>query len=111
MSKQLLPDDIHFTSKQLLQYFLKPMFPVSLFFVLIAFLLTLSFKQSNPKKKTIPVEFAEAPLLDETDANFWAEQTQNFTDDVDYDDDIQVDFGSALDQGKLTIATYTYIHI
>ncbi|GAA5800261.1 hypothetical protein HPULCUR_005687 [Helicostylum pulchrum] len=81
MTKQLLPDDIHFTSKQLLQYFLKPMFP------------------SNPKKKTAPVESAEAPLLDESDASFWAEQTQNFTDDVDYgDDDIQVDFGSALDQ-------------
>ena len=31
-SKHLLPDDIHFSSKQLLQYFLKPMFPVSSFF-------------------------------------------------------------------------------
>lgn len=29
MTKNLLPDDIHFSSKQLLQYFLKPMFPVS----------------------------------------------------------------------------------
>ncbi|KAG2233163.1 hypothetical protein INT48_001656 [Thamnidium elegans] len=81
MTKQLLPDDIHFTSKQLLQYFLKPMFP------------------SNPKKKTNPVESAEAPLEEESDATFWAEQTENFMDGVDYgDDDIQVDFGSTIDQ-------------
>lgn len=28
MKEQGVPDDIHFSSKQLLQYFIKPMFPV-----------------------------------------------------------------------------------
>lgn len=30
MKSQSMPDDIHFSSKQLLQYFIKPMFPVRL---------------------------------------------------------------------------------
>ncbi|KAG1375949.1 hypothetical protein G6F60_006608 [Rhizopus arrhizus] len=61
-SKHLLPDDIHFSSKQLLQYFLKPMFPI--------------------EKKKKEVKRDEEKREEEGDVNFWAEQTQDY---VDYD--------------------------
>lgn len=79
LTKQLLPDDIHFSSKQLLQYFLKPMFP------------------SGPKRKVANINTTEgisAPKdngSDEPDINFWAEQTQDFGDTQDFPDDI--DYG------------------
>ncbi|CEJ03825.1 Putative Condensin complex subunit 2 [Rhizopus microsporus] len=73
-SKHLLPDDIHFSSKQLLQYFLKPMFPIN----------------AN-KKKNIDVAVPQK-TSEEPDANFWAEQMQSFEDyDVEYDNDVPAD--------------------
>ncbi|OAD03207.1 hypothetical protein MUCCIDRAFT_110062 [Mucor lusitanicus CBS 277.49] len=94
MPDNILPEDIHFSSKLLLQYSLKPAFP-------------------GPKKKKLK---QHAPTVDEPqdngdtpDVDFWAGQTQPYDDDmmdygVDYGDDMDMptDTYDANDQTILT---------
>ncbi|KAG2211295.1 hypothetical protein INT47_006415 [Mucor saturninus] len=89
MKQQSVPDDIHFSSKQLLQYFIKPMFP------------------TNQKKKSKDI-ITKAASDEEPDINFWADQTQDFGDGVDYGDDgdygddIPIDFNDPPSQSMMT---------
>ncbi|KAG1474743.1 hypothetical protein G6F56_000173 [Rhizopus delemar] len=75
-SKYLLPDDIHFSSKQFLRYFLKPMFPTD-------------EKKKNSNNNHERGNDTSSTALEEEgepDASFWAEQTQDYGDyDVDID--------------------------
>ncbi|KAK4516072.1 uncharacterized protein ATC70_011033 [Mucor velutinosus] len=93
MPDNILPEDIHFSSKLLLQYSLKPAFP-------------------GPKKKTLKQHALAAEPQDNgdtPDVDFWAGQTQPYDDDmmdygVDYGDDMDMptDTYDANDQTILT---------
>ncbi|KAI8076555.1 condensin complex subunit 2/barren [Gilbertella persicaria] len=74
MTGHSLPDDINFSSKLLLQYALKP---------------ALYFKKTKHKK-----------LIEQenTDIDFWADQTQDFMDEPDYTND---DFDMPIDDTQL----------
>ncbi|CEP15933.1 hypothetical protein [Parasitella parasitica] len=83
MSDNSLPDDIHFSSKLLLQYFLKPAFPMGP-------------RKKKPKQQT-PIVSTGTPQDNggTPDVDFWAGQTQGFDDDMadygmDYGDDMDV---------------------
>ncbi|KAI9267821.1 condensin complex subunit 2/barren [Sporodiniella umbellata] len=88
-NKYLLPDDIHFSSKQFLRYFLKPMFPTD-----------------EKKKNNIHTTDDDIPSTtaeDEPDTNFWAEQTQDYGDygaDIDYNNSLP---GDMFDNPESTI--------
>ncbi|EPB81019.1 condensin complex subunit 2 [Mucor circinelloides 1006PhL] len=96
MPDNVLPEDIHFSSKLLLQYSLKPAFP-------------------GPRKKKLkqhaPATSNDQPqdTGDTPDVDFWAGQTQPYDDDmmdygVDYGDDMDMptDTYDANDQTILT---------
>ncbi|KAI7906272.1 condensin complex subunit 2/barren [Cokeromyces recurvatus] len=95
MTGHLLPEDIHFSSKVLLQYSLKPALP------------------SNGRRKKQTINQIEEAITDpaddgvmNSDVNFWANQTQDYGDDViDDDDNLPTDaYGSEanIDQTILT---------
>ncbi|KAI8986048.1 condensin complex subunit 2/barren [Pilobolus umbonatus] len=70
-SNHLLPDDIHFSSKELLQYFLKPMFPTS------------GRKKNTREESDVPADNSS----EEPDVNFWADQSEGYDMDIDYGED------------------------
>ncbi|KAI8883387.1 barren [Backusella circina FSU 941] len=86
LALHLLPDDIHFSSKQLLQYFLKPMFsnrPKKRNF-------KNSSNDNNNQTDASPLD--EPNGLTQPDIDFWAEQGGMNNDvDIDYDDGQGID--------------------
>ncbi|KAI8987588.1 condensin complex subunit 2/barren [Mycotypha africana] len=102
MADNQLPDDIQFSSKLLLQYSLKPTFPNK------------AKKRSNhdTDKCNIPQSSASqnnSPAEDgdpnNPDINFWADQGQDYGDEIDYGDmptDNYDDEGTQMSQTMLT---------
>ncbi|KAG2215990.1 hypothetical protein INT46_007050 [Mucor plumbeus] len=97
MADNILPEDIHFSSKLLLQYSLKPAFPMG--------------PRRKKQKQQTPAISNDAPqdTGDAPDVDFWAGQTQGFDDDMidygmDYGDDMDMptDTYDANDQTILT---------
>ncbi|KAI9474193.1 MAG: condensin complex subunit 2/barren [Benjaminiella poitrasii] len=90
MTEHLLPQDIHFSSKVLLQYSLKPA------------LLSNGRKKKRTVEEVLPAD-TQTNDITQSDVNFWAEQTQDYDGDDGMDDNMPADaYGSEvnIDQSK-----------